>query len=522
MKKILIIIISTLLLITASLYILLFTSIGNNILRPSIEAKINENSPIKVKLDEFLLSMDRVKLVVKTDDDNLLLAQGNYSLFKQSFDIDYSLRLDKLSSLNTLVQRKLSGKLLTDGKISGDLNLFKIKGKSDIASSTTDYAIVIQDKALNKAAVKLSDADIKELLAMAGEVPYASGKIDLHVQLMELKPPHLKGNVLLNVKEARLDAAILKKEFGLDISRTSLRSDLTASLDGNNIVYDFGMDSELATFASKGKINAGNKSVDADYAVRIKELALLKSITKSPLRGPFATQGALKGDEKELFIKGSSDLARSKTSYTLTLNDFKPGHMDLRIKDAELSKLLYFAGEPSYADGNVDIDSKLSSLAPLQGKSFLRISKASVHKDVIKESFDITLPYTTFELTSDAVIKDEKIMASTVLTSNLATLKMKKTDFQIKTAYLSSDYDLFIPSLQRLEPILERKLTGKLNVNGQIHKEKKLTITAHSDIFNGKVNAKIVDKKINADFKDLQAIEVLKMLSYPQVINAPV
>jgi hypothetical protein len=150
------------------------------------------------------------------------------------------------------------------------------------------------------------------------------------------------------------------------------------------------------------------------------------------------------------------------------------------------------------------------------------VSKATVHKDAIKKSFDITLPYTTFELKSNAVIKDDKITASTLLTSNLATLTMKKTDLQTKTAYLSSDYDLFIPSLQRLEPVLERKLIGKLSVNGEIHKKDKLTITAHSDIFNGKVNAKIVDQKINADFKDLQAIEVLKMLSYPQVINAPI
>jgi hypothetical protein len=522
MKKIIIIIVSTLFVVTASLYILLFTSMGNNILRPSIEAKINENTPIKVKLEEFFLRMDKLRLVLKTDDDNLLLAEGSYSLFKQSFDIDYTLRLAKLASLNTLIQRKLSGRLLTDGKISGNLDLFKIKGKSDIASSATDYAIVIQEKSLNKAAIKLLNADIRELLAMAGETPYASGKIDLHVQLMELKPPHLKGNVLLNVKDARLDAAVLQKEFGLDISRTSLRSGLTAKLDGEDIVYDFDLDSELAALSSKGKINAGNKSVHADYSLHIKELAFLKSITKSPLRGPFATQGELKGDEKELFIKGSSDLARSKTSYTLTLNDFKPGRMDLRVKDAELSRLLYLAGEPSYADGSVDIDARLSSLSPLQGKSSLTVSRATLHKDVIQESFEITLPNTTFELKSDAVIKDDKVTASSVLTSNLATLKMKKTDLEISTAYLSSDYDLFIPSLQRLEPILERKLIGKLNINGEIRKEKKLTITAYSDIFNGKVNAKMVDTKLDADFKDLQAIEVLKMLSYPQVINASV
>jgi hypothetical protein len=391
-----------------------------------------------------------------------------------------------------------------------------------MASSDTDYAIVIKEKSLDKAAVKLTNADINELLAMAGEKPYASGKIDLHVQLMELKPPHLKGKVLLNVKQARLDAAILKKEFGIDITKTALTSALTASLDGENIVYDFDLDSELAALHSKGNFNAGNSSVNADYSVRIKELALLKSITHAPLRGAFSTQGKIKGDEKELLVQGSSDLARSKTAYTLTMSDFNPQQADLHIKDAELSELLYLAGEPSYAEGSVDIDAKLSSLTPLRGKSSLSISKATVHNKVIKKSFDMTLPYTTFELKSDALIKDDKVTAATLLTSNLATLKMKKTEFDIKTAYLSSDYDLFIPSLQRLEPVLERRLIGKLNVNGDIRQDKKLSITAHSDIFNGKINAKIVDKKLNADFKELQTVEVLKMLSYPQVLNAPI
>lgn len=522
MKKFTLITVSFLLIIIALVYTLLFTSVGNNILRPTIEAKINEKSPFKIQLTEFVLRTDRLKLLLKTDEDNFLLARGEYSLFSQSFDIDYTLHIAKLSNLNTLLQRRLSGKLLTEGSINGDLDLFKIKGASDLAQSSTDYAIVIKDKALDKAAVKLSGADISKLLAMAGEKAYASGKIDLHVQLTELKPPHLKGDVRLNVKQARLDAALLQKEFGLNIARTSLRSDLKAHLEGETVDYDLDLDSELAAFGSTGKINAAKKSVNADYRIDIKELALLKSITQTPLRGPFSTQGKIQGDGKELSIKGRSDLARSKTSYTLTLNDFKPGTIDLLVKNAELSKLLYFAGQPSYADGKVNIDAKLSSVSSLQGKVKLSVSQANAHKDVIKKYFDTNIPDMKFELKSDAVIKNGTLTAATDLTSNLATLKMKKTDLDMKTSFLSSDYDLFIPSLQKLEPLLERKLIGKLGINGEIYKEKKLTITAHSNIFKGRVNAKMVDTQLNADFKDLQAIEVLKMLSYPQVMNAPV
>lgn len=522
LRKILLISITVILLIAALVYTLLFTSVGNSLLKPSIEARINESSPVKVSLEEFTLRTDRVKILITIDKANSFLAQGSYSLFAKSFDIDYTLSLKKLSNLNEVLKRQLSGELSTNGKLSGDIDLFKIKGQSNVALSDTDYAIVIKDMQLDKAAIKLSNAHIKDLLSMAGEKPYASGKIDMHVQLNELNPPHMKGKVLLNVKEAKLDAKILKKEFGVDIARSSLKSNLSANLDGEDISYIFDLNSELATFLSTGKLNASNASINADYKINIKELALLHSLTKSPLRGPFSTKGKVSGNDKELLVKGRSDLAQSKTTYNIVLNNYKTKQIDININDAELSKLLYFAGQPSYAKGKVDLDAKVSSVSVLEAKAKVSVSQATTYNDVIKKHFDITLPYTTFELVSDATIKDDRLLAKTTLTSNLATIKIKKTDFNIKTASLTSDYDLFLPSLERLEPVIERKLKGTIQAYGKVVKDKKFTLTAHSDIFKGKLDAKIVDETINADFKNLEAKEVLRMLTYPEVINAPV
>jgi amino acid permease len=59
MTRFIIITTSILLLITALVYTLLFTSMGNNILRPVIQAKINENSPIKVKRETEQKKFDK-------------------------------------------------------------------------------------------------------------------------------------------------------------------------------------------------------------------------------------------------------------------------------------------------------------------------------------------------------------------------------------------------------------------------------------------------------------------------------
>lgn len=697
MKKTLLIITSIILLILALSYALLFTSIGNSVLKPFLEEKANQYSALKFELSEFSLDMSHLRVLLKLDEQNSLLAEGSYSLFSRSFDIDYTIALNKLSNLNKLAERKLSGKLLSDGNIKGDLELFKIKGKSDLALSQTDYAIVIKEMQLNKAALKLSNARIQELLSIVGEKPYATGKIDLHLQLNDLNPENLKGSVSLNIKEALLNAKTLKKELGLSLTKTGLKGEFKAKLEGNQINYLARVDSELANIFSKGEMHTTNTSVNsiykidikelalfksltnaplrgpfftqgeikgnnrdyhiegksniadsktfytlklldfkpsklilniqdaklekllymageqkyasaklnaniqlhdlnpkrldgkavlslregkvdqkimlktfkvtlpktsfklnsqtlikpeninysfsllsnlakieskgdinpqsiqtkADYLVDIKELALLKPLTSSPFRGPLATSGTLEGDKKELLIKGVSNLAQSKTNYRLRLEELSPKSADIDIKKAKLSKLLYLAGEPDYAQGGLDINIKLDSISSLNAKIKILISKGLVHNDIIKKAFDINLPYTKFELNSDASIQEDKLTARTKIISNLATLNMKKSDFDIKKASLRSDYDIFIPFLERLEPLLERKLFGEVRASGEIKKEKQLIITAHSKIFHGQINAKVIDDKVSSDFKDIHAIDILKMLGYKEVMDAP-
>ncbi len=522
MKKTLIIFSSILLVIFALGYVLLFTQPGNNLLKPTIQTKINEYSPVPLEIDTFSLSTNKLKMIIQADEKNALTLEGTYSLFAQDFDIDYAIKFSDLSNLNTLVQRKLSGQLFSKGNIKGDLDLFKIKGNSDLALSKTQYAIVLKEMELNKAAIKLSNMDIKTLLKMLGEKAYSTGKVDVHVQINDLDPVAMQGSIVLNIKNANLNANTLQKEFGLKIAKTALKGGFKATLEGTGIDYLARIDSALAHIYSKGKVKTEQETIDGSYKIDIKELSLLKSITNAPLRGPFFTKGTLKGKEKVLDISGSSTVADSKTTYKINLLDLKPSKLNMQVKSASLEKLLYFMGTPSYASGKVDLKSTLTSITPLNGDLSLFIRKGVAHSKPIKKDFEVTLPYTKFELTNNSHIKEDKLLGKSTLTSNLATLKMDKTSYDIKSASLSSDYDIFIPSLERLEPILDKKLYGDVKLNGKITKDKQLSVSAHSDIFEGSVDAQVIDEKVNATFKDLHAIKVLKMLGYPKVMDAPV
>ncbi len=698
MKKTLFISLSVITFILGIIYILAFTSIGNNLLRPRIEAKINASSPLLLSLKEFKLDINTLRVLIEIDPKNSILAYGQYSLFSQSFDINYELKLTDLSFLSEVSKRQLSGALLSQGKVQGVLENFTIKGESDLAKSDTKYTVVLKEMKLNKAAIKLSNLDIKTLLSILGEKAYSSGKVDLHVQLTDLSPQHMKGSVVAQIKKANLNAKTLKKELGFQLSRTSLKSDLKATFNDDSINYLFTLSSELAQLYSKGKASLTKESIETIYKINIKELALLKSITKANLRGPFSTQGVIVGDKKSLMLKGKTDiassdssydiklknfnpskvivhikdakldkllymsgqkkfaaakidadielnnlnpknldgkaliklsqgkinrelmqrtfdlklpkttfklemntllnkykitytlalvsnlakinskgklttenlqtqasyridiqelallkpisnaplrgpfatsgtvignqksmqvkgvsnLALSKTRYDLKLKDFNPQQINLSIENAKLDKLLYFVGEPSYAKAELNLNANLSSITPLEGKIILTMNKGFSNTKTIKKAFDISLPSTKFNMRSDGLIKENKLTAKTTFNSSLANIIMKKSELNIKTTTLKTDYEFSVPSLLKLEPLLKRKLYGKFSAKGEITKDKQLIITAHSNIFKGKLNAKIIDDDVKANFKDLRALEVLKMMGYPQVIDAPI
>ena len=697
MKKFLIILLSLLTTLVLVTYLLLFTPFGNNILRPYIESEANAYSPLPLSIKTFTLTPSQLDLLIQTDEQNSFILKGELSLFSQTFNLDYTLLLNDLSHFSQLAKRPLKGQFTTEGKLAGNLNDFSVKGTSDFAKSDTHYAVLIKSLSLDKAAIKLQDIHIEKLLEVLNEKAYAKGKVDLHLQLTDFSENHQQGSLALGIKKAKFNPQILSDEFGLKLQKTSIKGEAKVKLDGGKLTFVTDLDSELANINLKGHANSTDEAIDMQYIIDIKELALFKSVTNSELRGPLFTQGSIKGANDDYLLKGDSDLAHSKTTYScklvdkspsallvsikdaslaqllytlgqekfasgsinaniqlpdlnpnalkgtidltlsqgkieqkvmkkafkvtlpkthftldtqaklagnqlqyntklnsnlanitsegsllpetlqtdlhyridikelalfkpitqtdlrgpfftqgnvkgdssnmavngtsniadsktsyhLSLKDNAPEQVKLHIKEARLAKLLYMGVQPDYAQGNINLDLELNAFSPMKGAYTLIVNKGLVHKATVKKAFELTLPYTRFDVESQGTFRDDKLVAKSKINSNLATITMEKSDYDMETSHLNSDFTLKIDDLQKLKPLLERKLIGKISLNGDIKKSTSLTINAHSNLFGGKIDATILDDDVNANFSNLQAQEILKMLDYPQVMNAP-
>ncbi|MDA7818126.1 hypothetical protein N9A28_08035, partial [Sulfurimonas sp.] len=70
-----------------SIYTILFTVFGNDIVRPILEEQVNSNTKYDVKIDEFTLNINEIFLKVNVDSSHIFLIEGTHSILKRSVDV---------------------------------------------------------------------------------------------------------------------------------------------------------------------------------------------------------------------------------------------------------------------------------------------------------------------------------------------------------------------------------------------------------------------------------------------------
>ena len=146
MKKIFLSLSLIIILILGSIYGLLFTKFGNNIVSSYIEKKVNlDQKDVKLKVDDFTLTLNYLNFDAWINDNSKINISGDLSLFKKSVDLKYDIKITDLSILNNLINQNLKSELFTNGVFKGDNQSAIIQGFSNIANSETKYNLVLKD-----------------------------------------------------------------------------------------------------------------------------------------------------------------------------------------------------------------------------------------------------------------------------------------------------------------------------------------------------------------------------------------
>ena len=512
--------------VVVSLYMLVFTPFGNDLVRPFIESKVQEQTKMDSKLQTFRLSMSDFEILLEINPKNTVHIKGYYSLFSQKFNVAYRVRFEKLQTLKPLTQTQLNGALSTEGKVIGDMKRIDVDGVSDLAKSNTTYHVELTEFNPTSIIAKVDTLDLPALLYMLNQKQYARGKVDLDVNFKNITPHKLDGKVTLQTTKGLLNSTVMKKDFGITIPKTAFAMNLSALLKGDDVTYKYLLTSNLAKISSSGLVVPEPLKLDVKYGVDVKELAVLKPLTHADVRGALRLSGTAKGSKEKLIVQGKTDLASSNTTFQALLQNFQPKTLSAKIRGLKLQKVLYMVKQPHYTDGNFDMDLRLTSadVKNLQGTVDTKISRGQLDAHYLTKTykFESPMPKTSYSVTTHTKLNKNLIDTKVDLTSSLANLFVKQARFNTKDGSLVSDYKAVVPNLDKLFFVSQRHLKGGITATGELKKAKDLDFSMHSDVAGGAVDATLHNDDFTADIKSMKTLDALDMLIYPKIFKADI
>ncbi|RDU59615.1 translocation/assembly module TamB domain-containing protein [Helicobacter marmotae] len=519
MKKFLIWLIGIIFALLVLIVVVLFTPPGNALVKSIIQSQIDKYAPIKLDVNTFSLGFSRIDVAIAHSDKIFITLNGDFSLFSQTLDLALKVDAKDISVLGELADTPLQGSFIINTTAKGAINNIEINTTSDIAKSFTDIRVLLQEYSPTSIIAHIKDAQIKEILAMAGVKPYANGLLNLEADIKGDKDMNFNGNALLSIAQGLVDSTLIKNDFGVDVPKTTFVTTLNALFDMDKLNHDLSFNANIGNIHSSGQTLIKDLSTKTTYDVKLSDLSAFTPLVGMPIRGAFETQGEINGNMESLHIKGSSNIASSHTTYEATLQDFSPKSAQANIKNLRLDTLLWMIYMPRYATMNLDLDTEVSDFdAGISTESKLTLTGTTTNA-VMKKELDLDMPNTNFTIHSDISLNKGVGVANSTLNADIAQTSTQ-ANINLNDMLFNANYEVKIPNLKKLKFLTGIELAGDFVANGVAKLDEALYADFHTQSLGGAIDAILNNNKLNATLKDVNTLKLFQLTQLPEVFSS--
>lgn len=565
MKKLLYSILALVLVLFIGIYCVLFTGFGNNFVKNIAEKKLNENSNIAIKIEEFELGISKINLKVLVNAMLEAKVNGDFSLLSQSLDVKYELNGKNLELL------KITDPLNIAGNIKGNFSDFNIDGKGVIFTSPLTLDANVKYYFPTKLNLDANNLDVEKLSKIAG-VDYASGFINLNANVNEFDKDKLDAKALVSIySELKLKPSITK-DFGIDISRFGkVIIDSKNTYKANEITPNLQIKSNILNLTSNFEpINLTNQVVKGQVITNLSELAFINPTLNSNLKitsdilykdkvaninsvlsgkniNTKLTKVTINQENTTIStdLRANAELVRLQGGELINLvanaklgksglenadikglllganSNITLGKNDLNasIKGLKSLALLGLLNQDKMLDADINIDAKLSDLKNLVGNANLEINGKTV-PSYFKKAYDLDV---NSKVNANANIKlsgAENITLDAKLITDL--VDSFNANGTYKKGIVNANYNASA-NLANFNKMLNKNMSGNVAVQGDLVFDKILNFTLNSnEFFGGKLNAKLNGDKFNANLSNVALENLAKSFDLIDVYKANV
>lgn len=487
-------IVGALVLIVACIFGFIFSSFGNKFIASKIEKEALARG-IDIKFKDFSLGLSTLNLEATVMNAINLKANGDLSLLAQSMSLNIDINANKAKASELGLKKDVALKANVAGKFSD----FKLSATGTALGSNINLNANLKDylpKALN---LDAKNIELSEISALAQKPNLASGKLDLTSNMQgvdEKNEPIINTQIL--VSDAAINKEILKNEFGLNLAKDiSFKGGVNAKFANEKVSAKTLIIAPEATLkANETTYDLSSKNLKSDFSLNVPDLALFGKLLGEQLSGAVDANGEITMQESALQnLKAEINGLGGKINA-----NFDSKNLVLNATSIKLKELLALALQPSYADGQINLNANFSGFDEL--------------KKLAGEA--------KFELKGGATAKGELVNFDANVLSDLGELKDVKGVYNLKNSQIFSKFALLISDPEKFKAVSGFEVGSKMALAGDVKvKESKIDeLNLGGDAFAGKLNATIKNENLDLNLKEAQLGEILALSGNDRLANA--
>ncbi|MBT8343334.1 MAG: hypothetical protein KJO45_01315, partial [Sulfurovum sp.] len=233
--------------------------------------------------------------------------------------------------------------------------------------------------------------------------------------------------------------------------------------------------------------------------------------------------GEFKGVPDDLYVNGKGNTFNAPLNYYLRVLEGDAKEVTIQLKDMNISDMLALAKQPAVANGKVDANVTIPTMAEgeLNAHGIIHFNGMSFNDALIKKLYKVSMPEAMkVDGIVDANVTDTEIIGGADMKSNILNVNLQNAQFNTKTKYLSSDYMVDILNLKSLSDMLRTKLDGALVLEGHVEKDKILNLTGVTRSLGGEINYTLLDKNLSSSIVAVPVKNMLQMFRFPAFVDA--
>ncbi|MDR0579276.1 MAG: AsmA family protein [Campylobacteraceae bacterium] len=428
----------------------------------------------------------------------------------------YKLDIPNLKQLEGLIGIALQGAVSFYGDVKYAANSVQANVNSDDFAGGK-LALKLNNDKLN---ADLTNVKVSKILHTLVMPSYTDANLDVKAEFSSLVDK--TGVIDIDLTNGIANSAVLKKEFNLTLKNNAaykISADLKLS-NGKDLTGKADLTSSLANFkATDLKVNINTFETSSAYKLDIPNLKQLEGLAGIALQGAVSFYGDAKYAANNVQANVNSDnLAGGKLALKLD-ND----KLDASLINVKIAEVLTTLVKPSYADANLNIKAQFNSLSNKNGVINIDLTDGLVNSAVVKKEFNLTLPKTDFNAKSNITLKKNTADFNAKFLSSLASLEKFEGVFDINKTELKSTYTAIIKDLSKFDGITKQKMKGSIALDGEAsYKNGAPKVNGKSSVLGGNVKFDFENNRANISGVDISTLELLGMLSYPQIFDAKI